>query len=170
MRYYLGAGSRATPTTILEDMGKLASELENLGWTLRSGAAGGADTAFAEGVKEKAQIWLPWDNFISKPNPNHTSYVMHKGDEEAFESITKYHPKPDSLSKCGRYLMARNYRQIVGIDEPNSEFVVCWTKNGGINGGTGQAMRIAIDKNIKIYNMFSEHWQDILTKIKFEYE
>ena len=170
MIYYAGIGSRRTPTNILGDMSRLASELENLGWTLRSGGAGGADTAFSEGVKEKAQIWLPWEGFVENPNPNHEYRTISKDDQDAIDSVNKYHPDPSRLTDRGWLLMMRNHRQLFGLNEPDSEFIICWTPKGEIKGGTGQNLRSAKDKGMKVYNMFSEHWEDILNKIKFEYE
>lgn len=162
-RYYAGIGSRQTPPNILKEMTLLASQLEERGWWLRSGGAAGADEKFAEGVKEKVEIWLPWEGFVKKPNPSHTYYVISQDDWDVFDSVEKYHPKPETLSKAGRYLVARNFRQCVG--NPNSEFVVCWTPDGKVVGGTGQALRISKSYNIPIFNMFFDSREDILNKI-----
>jgi hypothetical protein len=163
MKYYAGIGSRKTPPNILKEMKLLASQLEERGWWLRSGGAGGADESFADGVEEKAEIWLPWEGFVKTPNPLHTYRIISSDDEESFQSISKYHPRPKSLSKSGESLMARNYRQVIG--NPNSDFIICWTPNGEICGGTGQALRIAKDKKIPIFNMFFDSREDILNKI-----
>jgi predicted Rossmann fold nucleotide-binding protein DprA/Smf involved in DNA uptake len=48
--YYAGIGARSTPPQILSVMTRLASKLEGMGYTLRSGGAAGADTAFERGV------------------------------------------------------------------------------------------------------------------------
>jgi hypothetical protein len=64
--------------------------------------------------------------------------------------------------------MARNCQQVLGqnLNLP-VDFVVCWTKDGGKTGGTGQALRIADDLNIPIYNLFFENTMDeILKNIK----
>lgn len=47
--------------------------------------------------------------------------------------------------------------QILGknLDKP-VEFVVCWTKNGKDIGGTGAAIRCALDHGIPVYNLFNE--------------
>ena len=34
-----------------------------------------------------------------------------------------------------------------------SSFVVCWTPNGELSGGTAQAMRVAMKLNIPIFNL-----------------
>jgi hypothetical protein len=45
MKYYAGIGSRETPTQMLKDMTTFATLLRLGGYTLRSGAAPGADAA-----------------------------------------------------------------------------------------------------------------------------
>lgn len=46
MKYYTGIGSRQTPKDILKLMEDIAFKLAQKGYILRSGAAGGADTAW----------------------------------------------------------------------------------------------------------------------------
>lgn len=42
------------------------------------------------------------------------------------------------------------------IDSNDSSFVVCWTSDGKDSGGTGQALRIARDRNIPVYNLYNK--------------
>ena len=167
MRYYTGIGSRETPKDILVQMTSIAVLLTERSFTLRSGHADGADYAFERGA-ENAQIWLPSTNFNSKlpVNKNHSYNVISTKDILAFESVNKFHPSPNGLSDYVVKLMARNYRQVIGLNEPNSEFIICWTKDGGFTGGTGQALRIAKHFNIPIYNLFfSDSIENLLKKI-----
>lgn len=167
-KYYAGIGSRETPTDILDQMTDLAGLLEDNGWWLRSGGAGGADEAFQKGVKTNAQIWLPWATFsqdLQKQYPKHEYKWCAYNDADAIKSVHDFHPAPDRLSRGGLALMKRNYRQIVGYNEPNSSFVVCWTKNGEKKGGTAQAIKIAESLNIPVYNMFSLTKYEILAKV-----
>lgn len=61
---YAGVGSRETPHEILALMTDVAKILGQHGWTLRSGGARGADTAFEDGAKGfKREIYLPWRGF-----------------------------------------------------------------------------------------------------------
>jgi predicted Rossmann fold nucleotide-binding protein DprA/Smf involved in DNA uptake len=53
---YAGIGSRKTPQDILENMTKIATWLESLGYTLNSGGAKGADEYFEKGVKTNNNI------------------------------------------------------------------------------------------------------------------
>ena len=66
----------------------------------------------------------------------------------------KYHPMGDGLlSSESINFHARNSYQVLGygLDCP-SEFLIVWCKDEGI-GGTSQAIRIARDYNIPIYNL-----------------
>lgn len=150
-RYYAGIGSRETPPKVMDQMTILAEMLEACGFTLRSGNAEGADQAFAAGVKTEAQIWLPWDGFQKEFQlfkPNHDYRVISPSDVEAFKSVEEFHPNARNLSETSCKFMARNYRQVIGLDEPNSEFVIYWTHCGCPIGGTGQALRIASKNKI----------------------
>lgn len=168
-RFYAGIGSRETPEEILIEMTKLGRIFETCGLTLRSGNAEGADQAFASGVESNAQIWLPWDHFqkdFRKMKPRHDYKVISSHDKEAFQSVIEFHPNANNLSEFGCLFMARNYRQVIGLGEPNSEFIVAWTEGGLVRGGTGQALRIAKKYNIDIINMYKyETANEVLIKL-----
>lgn len=165
-RFYAGIGSRETPKSLREDIMDLSSMLESLGFWLRSGGAEGADLFFESGVVENAQIWVPWQSFNEKQRfEKHTYKVIGASDREANLSVNKYHPNGMNLRDGARKLMARNYRQVIGKDEPNSEFIICWTEGGLVTGGTAQAIRIAQDFKIPVYNLFNLSKQEILNKI-----
>ncbi len=53
--HYTGIGSRSTPEAIQKIMTELAYELGKSGWTLRSGCAPGADSAFEFGAWQSVQ-------------------------------------------------------------------------------------------------------------------
>lgn len=149
MKYYAGIGSRETPPAILKMMTAIARRLSSFGYICRSGGADGADTAFEEGAVHK-QIYLPWDGFNGR-NVDGTSYIIPPYVEEY---VFKYHPKPSNLSYAAKKLMSRNTYQVLGEDlNTPVEFVLCWTKDGKASGGTGQAIRIANDMNILVFNL-----------------
>ncbi len=158
-KYFAGIGARKTPPEICELMSRLGAKLERDGWTLRSGNAEGADQAFARDVDEHADIYLPWRNFevgVQLVKIWHNYYVVDETDEEAVESL-KFHPEPGRLSSGAKKMMIRNYRQIIGKDgAPNSKFVICWTDDGTATGGTGQAIRIAENFDIPVFNLQKE--------------
>lgn len=141
-KYYAGIGSRETPENVCERMTKLAGILERKGYILRSGGAVGADRAFEDGVKPRgAEIFYPHEE-----SPLWTQLVT-----------SSLHPNPEALTENGWKLMNRNAMQILGRDGNTPvEFVVAWTKNGRMVGGTAQAMRIAKFFDIPIYNFYNE--------------
>ena len=58
------------------------------------------------------------------------------------------------LSEAAMKLMSRNAYQVLGESLRNPvDFVICWTKDGKASGGTGQAIRIAQDNGIPVYNL-----------------
>lgn len=144
--FYTGIGSRKTPKTILKLFTEVAIYLSKQGYILRSGGAKGADQAFERGAAKK-EIYLPWRDFEN----NKSNLIV--GHKKAFEIAEKYHPRWNSLSEGAKKLQARNSHQILGItlNKP-SRFVICWTEYGIGNGGTGQAIRIAKDYNIPIFD------------------
>lgn len=158
MKHYAGIGSRETPKDIRKVITSLASKLEEKGWTLRSGGANGADAAFESGVKdpENMEIFLPETTFNgrSATNPGYISIMMLEAYEDAMNTVSKYHPATHKLSPFAKRLMARNSMQVLGQDlKTPSNMVICWTPNGEVVGGTGQALRIAKDYDIPIFNL-----------------
>ena len=152
-RYYAGIGSRETPDEIGVLMTDIAKKLDSVGYTLRSGGAIGADTFFYNGARNR-EIYLG------------TTTVR---DNRALQSVDKYHPYPKYLKSFVRNLMARNCLQVLGKEgDTPSDFVICWTIDGCIHhdtrtrdtGGTGQAISIASDYNIPVFNLArDDHYQ-----------
>lgn len=167
-RFYAGIGARETPLDVQKDMTVIARLLEERGYTLRSGNAIGADQAFAKKVRN-AQIWLPWAGFESDFKLSHPSHdyriVDIATDVEAVESVSKFHKAPNKLTSNGRFLMQRNYRQVVGLNEPDSLFIVCWTSEGKDVGGTGQALKIAKNLHIPVFNLFNLTIKQLFSEI-----
>lgn len=164
INYYAGIGSRETPPGIEPLIEESAGFLGRLGFVLRSGGAPGADSMFEKYCTGDKEIYLPWSNF----NNNTSSLVLESMDPEIIfrsrDIAKKYHPGWSYLSPAAKKLMARNTFQVLGYDlETPASFIVCWTQGGKIAGGTGQALRIAKDMNIPIFNLFNK---DALHKIK----
>lgn len=148
--HYAGIGSRETPTYALEYFSKLAAYLSTKGAILRSGGAQGADKAFELGcdrVNGEKEIYLPWKGF-EKSSSNLIVW-----NTKAFEIAQSFHPNWERLSQGARKLQARNTHQVLGKDlETPSKFVICWTKDGKGQGGTGQALRIANHYGIPVFD------------------
>jgi len=150
-RYYAGIGSRETPRAVLMAMRYLASELCMKGWILRSGGARGADSAFEDAVPSNMrQIFLPWPGYENKDmsmdiEPHHVELAMRMAQEN--------HPAWHKCSDGARNLHARNSLIIMGpeMDTP-VDFIACWTVGGLGGGGTGQALRIAKERGIEVFD------------------
>ena len=166
---YAGIGSRQTPQYILNIMGITAELLAKRGYECATGAADGADQAFAEGALRAGgvvHLHLPWQGYnkgwVSSLWGKVALHVLPSYDSEAMMSVYRYHPNPERLSQGAKKLHARNYRIVEG-----SAFVICWTKDGITTGGTGQAIRIAEDFGIKVYNLGN---REILTAFEARIE
>jgi hypothetical protein len=67
----------------------------------------------------------------------------------------RFHPAWDKCSPYAKRLHARNSAIMLGHDLGTPvNFVLCWTKDGGATGGTGQALRIAAALGIPVFNWF----------------
>lgn len=161
-KLYVGIGARDCSEPYLTIMYNIGATLAQQGWTLRSGGAIGADTAFQKGCESTngiKEIYIPWNsyNFLIQ-DINAGIYA-----EENIEAETiakKYHPFYDYMSKPAKKLMCRNSHQVLGrlLDTP-ANIMICYTrdkstgKTSQYTGGTGQAIRIAHDLNIPIFNL-----------------
>lgn len=143
---YAGIGSRQTPEHILKVFTSLATYLDTEDFVLRSGGANGADSAFERGATE-SEIYLPWKGF------NHNSSSLYPPTSQAYKMAEHYHPGWTYCSHAAKAFHARNCHQILGpdLDLPVA-FVICWTTNGKIKGGTGQALRMAKSLDITVFN------------------
>ena len=150
MNYYAGIGSRETPINIIHLFKKVAYYLSVKEYILRSGGAKGADKAFEIGCDNhngKKEIYLPWKGFEGSDS----NLIVR--DVKAFEIAEKFHPYWHNLSDGARKLQARNSHQVLGLDlNTPVNFLICWTKNGKGQGGTGQAIRIAKAYDIPIFD------------------
>lgn len=147
---YAGIGARKTPVQVLRVMGGIGRTMFEHGHTLRSGGAIGADEAFRAGVMDAQR--LTWAQ--GKPIAGLEIYRPHHATPEAFDHAAKYHPKWEACDADAQALHARNSMILLGpqLNDPVT-VVVCWTANGGIMGGTGQALRIAEAYNIPTFNL-----------------
>lgn len=147
--FYAGIGSRETPSQILEAMEWLGAFYAHCGYTLRSGGARGADSAFERGCRRlngPKEIFLAEDESLIKQD-----WVQ--------ALVDQYHPTPHRLSAYARKLVARNGLQIFGArgDQP-VRFVLCYTPNAQGSGGTGQAIRISRAYDIPVYDLGDEEF------------
>ncbi|MCA1800211.1 MAG: hypothetical protein LC650_02865, partial [Actinobacteria bacterium] len=75
---------------------------------------------------------------------------------------SEFHPKWDIIGSTGRDFLARNGYQVLGKNlKSPSDFIVCWTPEGKITGGTGQALRLADHYRIPVFNFGSMTVQEV---------
>lgn len=155
---YAGIGSRNTPDVILKKIRLFAKRLEELGYTVLSGGANGADSAFTDAVSRK-EVYLPWPNFADWPEQGLTQTKPHS---DAFRVAACLHPYWSRLKDSAKALHARNSHQILGEDLRSPvDFVLCWTPDGceserqrsAQTGGTGQAIALADRWGIPVINL-----------------
>lgn len=157
-RYYSGIGSRDTPEHIQKLMTEIAEVLERRRYILRSGGCIGADLAFEAGVTRHKEIF-----YTTHYQINDGELLQYpKGDWDfATDTFKRLHPSKGKVKrKDARDLLTRNTFQIFGVgDTVNVDFVLCYTPDGAETyttwdtGGTGQAIRIANDYDIPVYNL-----------------
>lgn len=146
-KIYAGIGSRKAPREILDRFKKIASFLRENGFTLRSGGADGADKAFESCAGSNKEIYLPWKGFNGSFSPYYNT------DEDAELIAEEIHPAWSKLSDAAKKLHCRNCCQILGEDlNIPCSFVVCWTPDGKIVGGTATAIRLAEREGIPVFN------------------
>lgn len=156
MNLYAGIGSRETPDIFLTMMEEYAALLyKKLEYILRSGGAKGADSAFEKGcdsVQGTKEIFRAQD-----------------ATSEAIELASKYHPAWDRCNDYAKALHGRNMLIILGKDlNTPVDFILCWTPGGKAVGGTGQALRVAIDYEIPVYNLYNKADLKLFKQILWE--
>lgn len=161
---YAGIGSRSATEEALSLARHTGSYLASKGWTLRSGAALGMDSAFEAGADVHNGLK---EIFTAKSQGCDW--------KQALEIAESLHPYWAGLSEYAKLLMARNCFQILGADLDSPVVgVLCWTPDGAetkttrSTGGTGQAIRLAVSRNIPVYNMKNytqEEWVKIVKNL-----
>lgn len=151
-KIYTGVGSRQTPLEVLALMTRIARALDVQGYTLRSGGAAGADTAFAQGAA-RHELYLPWPNFN---NVRDGIIVAGAAWAQAEALARTIHPAWDRLSQGAAKLHTRNVFQVLGatLDQP-SQFLIFWAPEqaGEVQGGTRTAVVLARQQGIPCFNL-----------------
>lgn len=158
MNYYTGIGSRNTPKEVMEQMTDIAIVLQSKGYTLRSGGADGADTAFEIGAGDLMDIYIPWDGFNGREGINYKSLdssssdILDKSVLLAKTVISEGHW--NNMGFGAKKLHTRNVSQVLGDDlNTPSKFLICYTDDGKVKGGTATAIKLAINHNIPVFNL-----------------
>lgn len=176
--YYAGIGSRNITRATSYLFMRFACCMAFKGGKLRSGGASGADTSFEVGAqiaydalsqkfglpagayKHVHDIFLPFREFNGRKNDPERGYLFLKS-SKAEDIAAQFHPGWERLTFGPRSMMSRNSMQALGADlETPARFTFCHTNDGAFtgamtshkSGGTGQAIRICSDNDIKVYN------------------
>lgn len=165
---YAGIGTRDITVGEALTISKISSLLSTLNILLYSGNAPGSDQCFQKSSNKNNIVFLPWEGF-EKESFDYTKeslqYFVMGNSQAGLNSISSFHPAPNSLSRGARMLMARNYHQIHGhATYPRVSFVICCADPDGaqVKGGTGQAVRIANKLSIPVFNIRQEGWNQKL--------
>lgn len=147
--YYTGVGSRHTPKIIRNAMTMVAESLQH-SFCLRSGGADGADTAFEKGVTNgNKEIYLPWRGF------NGSDSSMYGVCDAAKDLAMEVHNLKRALAEqpAALKLHARNCYQVLGADlNTPSTFLLCYTEDAKLRGGTATAIKLATMHGIPVLN------------------
>lgn len=183
---YAGIGSRETPLYALAVMQFLSSYLSEV-YTVRSGGADGADTAFELPAGKNKEIFLPWHGFsfsgegVVVNDPKTLSIAELLIDGMFIKNISSLHTHSTEKMKRSKNeshlkLHRRNCFQILGRNLNNPvDFLTCWTDDKAINhdqtngktGGTGTAIRLASQLSIDVFNLSrDDHFIRIMKKLK----
>ena len=148
-----GIGSRETPQEFLELFEDLGREAADRDWWVRSGHADGADYAFEKGALKHCIVYLPWGTFNREKQVLGVARTQPLRDE-VLKIVYKHEKYAQKLSDPIKLIKSRNVYQVLGEDlKTPSDVVVCWTDEGAICGGTGLAIKIAMDYGIPVVNV-----------------
>lgn len=155
-RTYAGVGSRETPGEVLAQMRELALWLSGRGWTLRTGGADGADTAFAEGAAPGTRVIIPgWPGMNGHDRGDEDVVLLTAGQlRRCSERAETIHPRWQYLRYGAKKLHARNVAQVMGVEMDDvARAVVCWTRDGRAVGGTATAINLALRLGVPVLNL-----------------
>ena len=164
--------------------------MAELGYTLRSGAAEGSDTAFQEGVckvdPKLTQIWLPKPNFNKKKvQHKYPKCNYHNINEDMIDYAGNRYlslciiPYWDNLEEDIKRFHGRNYYQVFGVQsvvkgfpsDPDTRVCIYAApeKNGVVEGGTRSAVYLSRYLGVPTYNvLIPKQKEELLSKLKMK--
>ena len=156
--FYTGVGSRKQNDKQAADIWHIGEQLAELGYTVRSGNAEGADKLFQESAGGKAQVFLPYEGF-NKPYIGRTYLVPEEPKEWALDFLidSGIYPTIRKQSQSVQNFHARNVFQVFGLpNEKHSDFCVYSAPESGygeVRGGTRTAVETARLLDIPTFNL-----------------
>jgi len=159
---YAGIGSQDTPSEVRDIMFAFAGWAAKKGMTLRTGGAPGADMAFLSGCAAAGGQYLLC-------LPRQTFNCVQLGVQPPERVLTRPSEKARNLARAilgeqhwgvldstGRgNFPARNMHIVFGADIEEGKlrpvkFLLCWTKGGGLIGGTAHGLKAAQEWNRRV--------------------
>lgn len=135
---YTGIGSRDIPYEYQERLKKIALLLEKKGYMVYTGDADGSDACFRVVNNKKV--------FTAKDCT-----------KESMDLAKSVHPAWEKCSPFARKLLGRNPIQLLDRDlKSPSDFVIAYTKNAKVTGGSAIVLNLAKQYKIPIFNIASE--------------
>lgn len=154
-------GSRKASTEALLEISKISSAFSELNamnlpfeTVLISGGADGVDiTAEKAFGKGRKHIILAYPS--DKEDEEH---IIYKPDQYATRLVDLLHPFPENIKKVDRPFLERDVLLIIGEKHSDgtripSDFVVAWTPDGRVQGGTAMGIRTARHRGIPVFNI-----------------
>lgn len=176
IKRYAGIGSRETPRDVLKTSISFANILAELGYGLSSGGCPlGMDAACLEGAykhrtfdKSQNRIYLSWNgmaNWRHDPSVGLYDAQRFSNYEEAQAIGLRMRGSWNGLGRGGIAHHSRNPYQVLGDDLKSPvDFVFTWAipvgKNGNVKGGTGTAVKLALENNIPVYNLYYDEMRE----------
>ena len=157
-KVYVGTGNLETPPNILDKMRSLVVELEQFGYTTRTGGMNGPDEVF-ESASKNIELVLPWQGFNDKQAKNYFNT------KQSMDIARMFHPTFDGLKPAIQAFLAKNARMVLGKDlKSPAMFVICWSEDGAETsrektaktGNVGHVIAIANAMRIPVFN-FGKH-------------
>ncbi len=150
-------GSRRISESQYKYLVSVAEAFARRGWMVRTGVADGADHAAMVGTRnvnpDLLHTYLPWANYNKQyqADTDHATVYDPKEHITWGQSVYRYHPAPQRLSRGAFSLMARNWGIL--MHEQPVDAVVALPMSLSDVGGTGEGMRIAKGNSIELFTV-----------------
>jgi hypothetical protein len=151
---FVGTGNKEAPDHVLERMRAITGQLEQFGYTLRTGGMEGPDEIF-ETASKNPELYLPWKGFNNKES-KHTFNT-----KQSLDIAKLFHPTFEGLKPAIQAFLAKNARMVLGKDlKSPAMFIICWSEDGAENskektaktGNVGHVIAIASAMKIPVFN------------------
>lgn len=172
-------GSRETPDEVYKLTVSFVNILVELGYAIYSGGCPlGMDHAALKGAyrhktsdKSRNRIYISWQGMAGLyHDPANGIYNAQLFDnyEQAGEMALATRGSFERLGKHGICHVTRNMYQPLGDDlNTPTDFVLCWAppsgKKGYVKGGTATAVKVAIQRNIPVFNLY---YSDVCSRVE----